>query len=115
MAAAAALSCGRRDSVKSSVATQCTPMKGSRSCFVRDPNGSTLAPMPALFHRTSSLVSWAAKAAAAAVTDLRSFRSRWRNLRWPLPGLFDCMLSLIVLMAASALSCGWIMSIGNLC
>jgi len=59
--------------------------------------------MPALFQRTSSLGSWDAKVVAAALTDRRSLRSRWRNLS--LPSVFELEeFSVMALIAASALT-----------
>jgi hypothetical protein len=69
--------------VKSSVATQFVPTSGSRSCAVLSPISNEVALAPALFQRTSSLLSWAAKLTAAVLTETRSFRSRCRNFIRP--------------------------------
>lgn len=65
--------------MKSNGAMQCVPIKGSNPCLVLEPGVTKFAPGPALFQRISSLDSWAAKLAAAALTDSRSLRSSCRN------------------------------------
>jgi hypothetical protein len=69
--------------VNNSVATQFVPTNGSRPCAVLSPISKLEMMAPALFQRTSSLLSCWAKVAAAALTERRSLRSRCRNLTFP--------------------------------
>lgn len=58
---------------------QLTATWASRFCFVVAP--TFCPPIPALFQSISRRFSWAAKAAAAGLTVVRSERSRERGLR----------------------------------
>jgi len=71
----------------------------SSPCFVLAPAGAP--PIPALFHRTSSLLSWTADASTASLMVARSARLRGLNLMSPDVRFVDCLMLLIAALAFS--------------